>query len=337
MSGIEVNVVDSENFDELAGDLEREIDLSDPLRQHVRSVRPRPLVEPVTLPRSSAVTFPVVRCSALEILDIPTTAREVTLEKPLTTSEARKLIRDGAAWATVASYGRRMATFGPDDDITRIFAPAGGRLNGTVQLNPGERSTDRGLVYDAMVRAIVRRRPLRQRRGGHTVVVRPPDSTLPDHVAQRHQELLEELRGAYQAPLTGSVPRIGCSFAEGIRVRIEGWDGRWWLVYEPYTWVDVPSDDLESSSRDSARHLESAMPGSSPRLVAADWRRERWAQRYNRQWNEILAAWAKLIAPAKQTELSTHYFSGPGINAVFRVSSVTAWSSSAATQVGDTQ
>ena len=153
-------------------------------------------------------------------------------------------------------------------------------------------------------------------------------------IARRHRELLDELRNAYQAPLTGSVPGIGCPFAEGIRVRIEEWDGRWWLVYEPYTWVELPRDDGNSSPH-LARSRDATSHGSDPRLAAADWRRERWAQRYNRQWNEILAGWARLIVPEREMTLSAHYFSRPGINAVFRVSSVTAWSSSAVTQLGD--
>ena len=336
-SGTEVHIVDSENFDELAGDLEREVDLAEPLRQHVRSVLPRPLVEPVALPEVVASKFPAVRCSALELVGLPSKAREVVLERPLTTQEARQLIKDAKVWATVASSGRRLAVFGPDDGIERVFAPVGGRLNGTVRLNPAERSTDCGLVYEAMVRAIARRRPLRPilRRGGHSVTVRPPEDTLPKEIARRHQGLLENLRNAYNAPLTGSVPSIGCPFSEGIRVRIEDWDGRWWLVYEPHTWVDLPPDDRGPSAHLGRRHLDPTSHGSNPRRVAADWRRERWARRYNRQWDEILAAWASLIAPERETNLSAHNVSGPGVNAVFRVSSVTAWSSPAAAQVGD--
>ena len=336
-SGTEVHIVDSENFAELAGDLEREVDLAEPLRRHVRSVRPQPLVEPVALPEVVASKFPAVRCSALELVGLPSEAREVTLDRPLTTREARQLIKDAKIWATVASSGRQLTVFGPDDAIEKVFAPVGGRVNGTVRLNPAERSTDRGLVYDAVVRAIARRRPLRPilRRGGHCVTVRPPEGALPREVAKRHQDLLGSLRNAYKAPLTGSVPGIGCAFSEGIRVRIEDWDGRWWLVYEPHTWVDLPPGDLDPSAYVGRRHLGPTSHGSNPRIVAADWRRERWARRYNRQWNEILAAWASLIAPERETELCAHDFSGPGVNAVFRVSSVTAWSSPVAAQVGD--
>ena len=339
-SGIEVHVVDSENFDELAGDLEREVGLGDPLRQHVRAVQPRPVVEPVALPESAAAPLPAVRCSALELLSLPSVAREVTLDKPLTTSEARQLIKDAEVWATVASYGRRLAVFGSDDDIERVFAPVGGKLTGEVRLDPAERSTDLGLVYESLVRAIARHRPLRPilRHRGHAVVVRPPDGRLNDDIARERREALKALRQAYQAQLTGSVQRTECPFAEGIRVRIEAWDGRWWLVYEPYTWVDLPRDDgADSRSGETGRYTGTRWDDSSPKSAAAEWRREHWAQRYNRTWHEIVAGWAKLIAPEPETELSAHHFRGPGVNAEFRLSWTTAWSSPATVRSGGTR
>ena len=329
-SGIEAHVVYSENFDELAGDLEREVELSDSLGQHIRAVRPQPIVEPVALPQRRAAPFPAVRCSALELLSLPDEAREVTVDKPLTTIEARQLIKDAEVWATTASYGRRLAAFGPDDAIGRAFAPVSGKLTGTVLLDPAGSPTDLGLVYDALVRAIARHRPLRLilSRGGHAVVVRPPGENLRSDIAQEHHKLLNELKKAYGASLTGSVPRIGCFFAEAVRVRIEVWDGRWWLVYEPYTWVELPrEDDREPQPDEARRFIRSMADESDPRSIAADWRRERWAQRYNKTWHNVIAAWAKLIAPREETDLSAHYFQGSGINAEFRLSWTTAWSS----------
>ncbi len=336
-SGIEVQVVDSENFDELAGDLEREVELSEPLRQHVRSVRPQPLVEPVSLPETRAAMFPAVRCSALELLSLPAVAREVTLDRPLTTPEARQMIKDARVWATVASYGQTLAVFGRDDDIERIFAPEGGRLTGEVELDPAQRSTDLGLVYESLVKAITRHRPLSPilRNRGHSVLVRPPDGSRREDIEREHREVLTRLQRAYQSRLTGRVQGLECPFAEGIRVRIEEWEGRWWLVYEPYTWVDLPNDDDVEAHPDQDRtYSDRAWDAVSPKSAAADWRRERWAQRYNRPWHAIVAGWAKLIAPEPETDLSAHYLQGPGLNAEFRVSWTTAWSSPVAIRSG---
>ena len=336
-SDIEVHVVHSENFDELAGDIEREVDLSDPLRQHVRTVRPRPIVQPVTLPTSHAATLPAVRCSALELLSVPEKAREVTLDTPLATPDARQLLKNAGVWATVASYGRRLAVFGPDDAITRVFAPLGAKLTGTVRLDPAKRSTDLGLVYDALVKSVARHRPLRPvlRRAGHTVMVRPPRDSLGGDMARQHQSALSELQRAYQSALTGTVSDIGCPYAEAIQVRVEVWDSRWWLVYQPYTWVDLPRNDQGHEPREEVhRYSIVTLDDSTPQSIAASWRRERWARRYNRTWHAIVAAWATLIAPDSEVELSAHYFAGSGVNAKFRLSSTTAWSSPIAVRSG---
>ena len=183
-------------------------------------------------------------------------------------------------------------------------------------------------------------------------------------IAQKHRELLNELKRAYRGDsLTGTVPRIACPFAEGIRVRIEEWNGRWWFVYEPYTWVDLPSaNNMEALSppgknykhsdstfnkpnwkRDirfpvssSHEYPDSTFSTSHLKTVAADWRRERWARRYNSIWHDIIAAWAKLVAPESETNLSAHHFWGTGVNAEFRVSCITAWSSPATKRVEKT-
>lgn len=339
-SDIGVHIVDSQTFDELAGDLEREVELAEPLRQHVRLMRPPPIVQPVALPKTRAAMLPAVRCSALELLGLPATAREVTLDRPLTTPEARKMIKDAEVWATVASYGRRLVVFGPDDDIERTFAPVGGTLTGEVQLDPVQRSTDLGLVYDSLVKAISRHRPLRPvlRHRGHAVLVRPPDESRRDAIAREHREALKELQRAYQTQLMGNVEGLDRPFAEGIHVRIEEWDGRWWLVYEPYTWVDLPRDDDVDERLDEARRFsDRGWNTSNPRSTAADWRRERWAQRYNRTWHAIVAGWAKLIAPESETDLCAHSIEGPGANADFRLSWTTAWSSPGSIRSGRTR
>ena len=328
-SGVEVHLVNSENFDELAGDIEREVDLPKTLRQHVQRVRPKPLVVPVDLTSSRSALFPAVRCSALELLGVPDKAREVTLDRPISTAEARRVIKAAGVWATVVSLGQRLLVFGPDDGIEQAFAASGGKLGPAVPLNPTENSSDLGLLYDAFARAVVRGRSLRPllSRRGHTAVVLSPDTAPTPEIARARRATLSDLQSAYRDALTGLVPRIDCSFAEAIRLRIELRNRRWWFVYEPYTWVDLPRlGETDQPASDPSGH-NPASPQSVPKDIAADWRRERWARRYNAHWNEIIAAWAKLIAPKPETDLGAHSFEGEGVNAVFRVSGTTAWSS----------
>ena len=334
-AGIEAGFVTIENFDELAAHIEHAVVLEEPLRKHVLALRPKPLVTPVSVPKSSGTTFPIVRCSALELLELPSEAREVTVDESLTSAEARELVKQAGIRATVASVGRHVLAFGADDDIKRAFTPVGGRLAGIAQLDPGANSTHRGLIYDALVRAVTRRQPLaaRLRSRGHRLVVQPPSSELREDIARARHRLLQPLQKAYQSPLTGTVPQLGCAFTEFVQMRIEQHDGRWWLVFEPRTWVDL-ADGSDALQLQDGRGDVGRSRGTSPEVqfAAADWRRERWAQRYNAQWNQLIAAWSTLIAPHQEAHkdavLSAHYFEGDGVNATFRISGVSGWSDS---------
>lgn len=329
-AGVEGHVVESETFDELCGDIEREIALDHVLHRYVNELRPQPLVEDVALPTQPAERFPALRCSALELVGLPAEATELSLDKPLTAVEARRLVKEAGVWATVTSRGTTAIGFGANDDLERALSPVNGRASGTARLMPSRDSVDLGLVYDAFVRAITRRRPLRPvfRSRGHHVIVRPPNAERNDGAARQDRERLAKLQHAYGTSLTGTVPKLERAFAEAIEVRLECWQGRWWCVFEPFTWVDLPRSavaDGHEPEPDFATFSPTLATGAKE--LAADWRRERWAQRYNSRWNDIIAAWAKLLAPEGETDLAAHHFSGPGINATFRMSWITAWSS----------
>ena len=332
-AGIEAGFVTIENFDEFAAQIEHAVDLEEALHEHVLALKPRSLVTPVAVPVSSRTTFPIVRCSALELLELPCSARLVEITESLTSAEARELVKQAEIRATVASEGRHVLAFGADDDIKRAFSPVSGRLAGRAQLDPAANSTHKGLIYDALARAITRRQPLtpRLRSRGHRLVVQPPDGEVREDIARARNRLLQPLRNAYRSPLTGTVPQLGYTFAEFVRIRIEQHSSRWWLVFEPRTWVDFPDDGDTFQLGDGSGH-EGRPRGIPPaaQFAAADWRRERWAQRYNSQWNQLIAAWSMLIAPRqephKEAVLSAHYFEGDGVNATFRVSGVSAWS-----------
>lgn len=320
--GIKTRVVRAENFDELMGDIERELDLPVALSDHINQIRSDPIVRPVALPTTEGARFPALRCSALEVLAMPTSATEIALSESLTSTQARRVIRDADVWVTAASRGTTLVAFGSDESIDRAFGPLGGKIVGPVQLNPVHDMVDRGLLYDALTRAIARRRPLRAilRSRGHSLIVRPPDKNRSDRRASDDAAQLADLEASYQTSLVGTVPKLGRPFAETIAVRLEEWEGRWWCVFEPYTWVDLPRRPRgnEDAPADTRAFAEA-------RGIAADWRRERWARRYNPWWNGAIGAWAKLLAPEAETELSTHHFDTPGISGDFVLSWTTAW------------
>jgi hypothetical protein len=96
--------------------------------------------------------------------------------------------------------------------------------------------------------------------------------------------------------------------------------------------VDIPRPEqakqvvqLESAS---VEHDALGMPferrGGDP---AGDWRRERWAPKYNKQWASIIDAWATLLTSARDgTVRAFGLEEGTGVDAAFTVSRFTGWS-----------
>ncbi len=124
---------------------------------------------------------------------------------------------------------------------------------------------------------------------------------------------------------------LGFPFQEGVFLKLDQVDGRWWCGFEPFTFVQVPKPNLLLSGNPhdpSAVDLDpmGAPPdrGGDP---AGDWRRERWAQRYNKNWAGIIDAWAQLLTNAgDKNKRAFGLEDGTGVDAVFEVAPVTGWS-----------
>ena len=102
--GVDAQWVRSENFDELAADIDTQVSLSPALADHVRSQRPTPIVQPVSIAAPEGGRFPALRLSALPVLELPTIVRRLRLAGPITTREAR-LARALMARATTCGVG----------------------------------------------------------------------------------------------------------------------------------------------------------------------------------------------------------------------------------------
>lgn len=333
-AGVDVAVVECATFDELASEIIKTIDLPQVLYERVMEGRPAPRLVPVQLPTAEARPFPVLRYSALLIEAMPRVARRIRLTQAATSPEVREMLKQKNCRATIAAVGRELAVFGRDQEILDALAPLGASLAGTIDLDPVADSWATGLLYDALVRSLARQRPLipRYRRSGHSLVVAAPrDGDDPERTRWQKQAL-SRLRDAYDSNLTGVVPKLGFPFQEGVHLKLDQVDGRWWCGYEPYTFVQLPKRDIppedatEDPPADQAQDpmASRAERGGDP---AGDWRRERWAQRYNKNWARLIGAWAQLLTETGGT--TRHAFGleeGTGVDAVFKVAPVTGYS-----------
>jgi hypothetical protein len=242
LAGVDVAVVECATFDELAADIIKTTDLPRPLFDRVMEGRPTPRLVPVQLPTAEARAFPVLRYSALLIEKMPRTARWMKLAQHTTSPAIRELLKEKGVRATVAAQGRELAVFGRDQEIVDALAPLGATLDGEIELDPVADSWAMGLIYDAMVRSLARRLPLipRYKRSGHSVVIASPrEGDDPERVRQNAQ-VLSNLRSAYKSGLFGTVPGLGFPFQEGVFLKLDLVDRRWWCGFEPYTFVHIP-------------------------------------------------------------------------------------------------
>lgn len=329
LAGVDVALIECKTFDELAGEVFKCVDLPKLLIDHISQGRAAPHLVPVKLPEMQARAFPVLRYSALLIEQVPSFARRIVLSEATTSPAARLLLREQKCKAAIAVNGHEVAVFGSDDDVLAALAPLGPRLAGTVSLDPIKDSWAHGLLYDALTKALARYRPLvpRFKQAGHSLVVAAPrDDELPEKAARRTQELAQ-LRTAYGSALTGYVPKLDLPFHEGVMLKLEKVEDRWWCSFEPYTFVDLPKDVSSQASNDPGAHNNGGSPVErSVGDPAGDWRRERWAAKYNKQWAEIIDAWASLLTSTKDGKVNAFNLQTEGVDASFTISRYTGWS-----------
>lgn len=333
-AGVDVAVIECATFDELAAEIIKTTELPQVLYDRVMEGRPTPRLVPVQLPTAEARPFPVLRYSALLIEAMPRAARRIRLDRAATSPEVREMLKEKNCRAAIATVGRELAAFGRDQEILDALVSFGASSAGTIDLDPVAHSWAMGLLYDVLVRSLARQRPLipRYRHSGHSLVVATPRDGDDPERTRRQKQTLSRLRDAYGTELTGVVPKLGFPFQEGIHLKLEQVDSRWWCGFEPYTFVQLPKRDIpaEVAAGDSAadqQHDPMGMHSERGADPAGDWRRERWAQRYNKNWAQIIGAWAQLLTETGGT--TRHAFGleeGTGMDAVFKVAPVTGYS-----------
>ena len=153
-------------------------------------------------------------------------------------------------------------------------------------------STERGLLSDALVRAL-------SRNCGLNVASRR--SLAPANPEDPIWEPLRQLVGT----LTGVVHRHpNLQWWEGIGVRLDWADDRLWLLVGPRTVFDGVTD--------------------ANKMAAADFARERTIRCYNRNLNDLIDFWARHFTQDGNRLRALN--GGDGVDAVFRLGAGTAFS-----------
>jgi NAD-dependent SIR2 family protein deacetylase len=293
-NGIEAAVVRIENFDEALRDTVRlmeGVDISslDAFAAERRRWSPAP--RPV-----SRRGWPVVRLNALPVIEAPSVCRRVMCSIG-GTAEVRGAIEKAQVNVLTARTKAGVLAFGSDGEVRTAF----GCYTITefdLYTIEGRRlrydSAERGLLREAITRAIVRGRGVVAIHRRSANLLAPADPVAP---------MWAEL-GRLVGALGGSVPNHpGLHWREGLSTRLDWADDRLWLLVDPCTVFDGIDD--------------------TNKAFAADFARERTVRRYNPQLNDLLAFWAAHLAGGAELRA---FGIGDGIDAVFRLSSDTAFS-----------
>lgn len=294
-SGIEAALVRVENFDEVMRDLLRlktGIDttvLDDFAVERNRwSAAPRP---------SGSRGWPVVRLNALPVIQAPSVCRRVVCTIG-GYSDLRSAIQSARVDVLVARTRVGVLGFGSDADMRSAF---GAHSITDFDLHTIEikrlryESGERGLLREALTRALTRHRGLRFIRRVNTDLLIPSD---PQNTMWAH---LKEQVGSLSGTVKSS-PEL--RWYEGVGTRLDWADEQLWLLVEPRTVFEGISDEN--------------------RAIATDFSRERTVRRYNRQLNALIAFWAGHLA-GNGGDLRT-FDIGDGVDAVFRLSTDTGFS-----------
>lgn len=324
LAGVQVALIRGCTFDELASDLADVTGLQAPLTQHVFGNALRDKVTAVPLSKQWVSKTPLLRLSAVPLQEMPQVARRIQLAKQPGISEIRARLKEARVWATVAMAGTSLAAFGRDSELLAALDPFGPSLSGELVLDLAADSWAVGLTYDALTRAVCRGKPLYPHLTGkgHRLSVSYPSQQATREERAHRVAVLRGLSQAYGGELAGKPGRLDARYSEGVQLRLDRADEKWWCVFEPATFLDFRSArEDDEDDRDGAQW-------DGLRLQAEDWRRERWAQKYNSKWSRIIDAWAALLSTCGEDGTISAYglSQGEGIDARFQLGQKTAWS-----------
>ena len=315
--GVAVEAIAVDNFIELTGSLEKAVTLPAPVRKWLSARRPNAVPTPTPLPHGATRPYPILRLNALPLTRMPPQAARLHERKPCDLRDAQAAIRTMRARALIARLADgQLIGVGHTTELQQALAPLHAEVtDGRVDLPWSAEPVDNGalgLALDALTLGLGRTNGLRHvlARRGHQVRVLDPN-----------EGSLERLRHAC-GTLHGTVPKTTLHWAEAVGLTIERRAGEWWLLLVPEIWVPpMPSGQPPNI-------LDVGAWRSEQQRRAAEFIRERRAQRHNRETNAILDAWVRLLCAGRgpRDVLTWNLQPADGVDPSFELLGQTAYS-----------
>ena len=242
--------------------------------------------------------WPVVRLNAIPVTEFPAVCRRVVC-KIGGYKDVKTAVDDAKVDVLIARVQAGVLAFGADDDMRLAFGSYGitdFSLHTVEKRRLRYDSAERGLLREALSRALARHRGLEVSRR------RSADDLVPIDPSASSWKRLKEIVG----PLAGTVGgHPDLRWREGVGLRLDWADERPWLLIEPRTIFEGVTDETKA--------------------LVAEMGRQRNVNRYNRKLNDLIDFWAKTLAGTGEgiSTLAT----GQGVDAVFKLSHVTGFSS----------
>jgi hypothetical protein len=288
-AGTEAHIIEVDTFDELLADLLLLIpDIPENIQEHLSRRKSR--VSNVPMPIIGKGSWPVLRLNALPITSAPNICRRVVCDIG-GTKEVRDTVREAGADIIAGRRNVGVIAFGKDSEIRRVFAPYRISEFDLHTIEPPRlryESTEHGLLYDALCKALERERPLKihRTRQGCIAAIDP----------ERQEDTLFRALKQVTGQICGNVDGTEIGWAEAIRIRIEHRIDNLWLLMDPTYYT------------------------------SREFIRQRLARRYNTEWNKIIDAWVSIITGGQKECTLRAFGISDGCDAVFNVSRTTAFS-----------
>ena len=297
--GIQAQLLEIETLDELLGDILKQLTQIPAELQVILDRRASRLTDvPVEPPGED---WPVIRTNALPLTSWPTTCRRIVCDIG-GTKQVREALKSRCARAIAVRTRAGVIAFGSDPELRKAFDPFRIEEFDCHAIEPKRlrfESAELGLLRDTFALAVEASGPFRVQRSRSSYLLisdfsRPSDG---DTAALRR----------CVGSLNGTIPQTDLYWCEALRLKLEYYLGRLWLLLEPTIHFADPRTEQE-------------------KYAAADFVRERLAVRYNRQWNSILEAWISIIIGNGDERQLSAFGISDGIDASFTVAKVTGFS-----------